>query len=159
MAEWCRNAHCSDPATACGDLMEDIEAAKRLTAEFPDRVRLVRHEDISLNTVDTVKQMLSFLNLPWHASVQRFITSHMQSRKVKSKGSSNSASNPYSTVRNSTETVLSWVEKLSPGNVTRIQEACSSPMKALGYKPLESSRKTGVHLEDILLTRDNWTLQ
>ena len=39
IAEWCRNDHCSDPATACGDLMEDVEAARRLTAELPGKVR------------------------------------------------------------------------------------------------------------------------
>ena len=159
MAEWCLNDHCSDPATACGDLMEDVEAAQSLASEFPDKVMLVRYEDLSLDTLDTVKQMFSFLNLPWHPSVQKYIASHTRPVSRKLRGRSSSASNPYSTVRNSTATVMSWVEKMSSDDVTRVQDSCSSPMKALGYKPLNSSRNSSVHLDDILVTRDNWRLQ
>ena len=163
MAEWCRNDHCSDPATACGDLMEDVEAAQSLASEFPDKVRLVRYEDLSLDTLNTVKKILSFLKLPWHSSVQTYIASHTKPvptpRKVRGKISSSSASDPYSTVRNSTATVMSWVEKMSSSNVTSVQDSCSSPMKALGYKPLDSSNKASVQLEDILVTGDKWRLQ
>ena len=141
--------------------MEDVEAAQRLASEFPDKVKLVRYEDLSLDTLDTVKQMLSFLNLPWHPSIQKYIASHTKPvpRKVRGRSSTNSASNPYSTVRNSTATVMSWVEKMSSDDVTRVQDSCSSPMKALGYKHLNSSRNASVHLDDILVTRDNWRLQ
>ena len=155
MAEWCHdNYHCSDPATACIDLMEDVEAAQSLASEFPDKVRLVRYEDLSLDTLDTVKKMLSFLNLPWHSSVQKYIASH-----TKPEPSPSSGPNPYSTVRNSSATVMSWVENMSSSNVTRVQESCSSPMKALGYKPLDSSNKASVQLEDILETGDKWRLR
>ena len=131
--------------------MEDVEAAQSLASEFPDKVKLVRYEDLSLDTLDTVKQMLSFLNLPWHPSVQKYIATHTKSmsRKVRGRSSANSASNPYSTVRNSTATVMSWVEKMSSDDVTRVQDSCSSPMEALGYKVLNSSRRILAHLEDI----------
>ena len=154
VAEWCLNNHCSDPATACGDLMEDVKAARRLAKEFPAKVRLVRYEDLSLDTLNTAREMLSFLNLPWHSSVQRYIASHTK-RKMRS---SNSAPDPYSTVRNSTATVMSWLDKLSPDNVTRVQDSCSSPMKALGYKPLNISRQGPLQLEDILVTGEKWRL-
>ena len=155
VSEWCQyNGHCSDPAIACGDLMEDVEAAQRLASEFPDKVRLVRYEDLSLDTLDTVKKILSFLNLPWHSSIQKYIASH-----TKSVPNPSSAPNPYTTVRNSTATVMSWVEKMSSSNVTRVQDSCLSPMKALGYKLLNSSIKASVQLEDILVTRDKWRLQ
>ena len=157
IAEWCLNDHCSDPATACGDLTDDLEAAQRLAKEFPSKVRLVRYEDLSLNTMDTARDMLRFLNLPWHSSIQRYITSHTKSVKRKMR-SSNSAPDPYSTVRNSTATVMSWLEILSPYNVTRIQDSCSSPMEALGYKPLNISRQGSLQLEDILVTGDKWRL-
>ena len=134
--------------------MEDVEAAQRLASEFPDKVRLVRYEDLSLDTLDTVKKMLSFVNLPWHSSVQKYIASH-----TKPEPSPSSAPNPYSTVRNSTATVMSWVEKMSSSNVTSVQDSCSSPMKALGYKLLNSSIKASLQLEDILVTEDKWMLQ
>ncbi len=87
VAEWCRyNVHCSDPFTACSDLMEDVEAAQRLASEFPDKVRLVRYEDLSLDTLDTVKKILSFLNLPLHSSVQKYITSHTKPEPSPSSG-------------------------------------------------------------------------
>ena len=143
--------------------MEDVEATQSLASEFPDQVRLVRYEDLSLNTMDTVKKILSFLNLPWHSSVQTYIASHTKPvptpRKVRGKTSSNSASDPYSTVRNSTATVMSWVEKMSFSNVTSVQDSCLSPMKALGYKLLNSSIKASLQLEDILVTEDKWMLQ
>ena len=59
--------------------MEDVEAAQSLASEFPDQVRLVRYEDLSLDTMDTVKKILSFLSLPWHCSVQKYIASHTKS--------------------------------------------------------------------------------
>ena len=157
MAEWCQyNDHCSDLATACGDLMEDVESAQRLASEFPDKVRLVRYEDLSLNTLDTVRKMLSFLNLPWHSSVEKYIASHTKSVTAPS---SNSAPNEYSTVRNSTASVMSWVEKMSSDDVTRVQDSCLAPMKALGYKPLNGSRQaSSVQLMDILETGDKWRL-
>ena len=165
MAEWCRNDHCSDPATACGDLMEDVEAAQSLASEFPDQVRLVRYEDLSLDTLDTVKQILNFLNLPWHSAIQKYIVTHTNTKPVptprkglRGRNIPNSA-NPYSTVRNSTATVMSWLEKMSSEKVTSVQDSCLSPMKALGYKPINSSRKALVKLEDILVTGDKWRLQ
>ena len=145
------------------DLMEDVKAAQSLASEYPDKVRLVRYEDLSLDTLNTVKKILSFLNLPWHSSVQTYIASHTKPgptpRKVQGKISSNSASDPYSTVRNSTATVMSWLEKMSSEKVTSVQDSCLSPMKALGYKPINSSRKALVKLEDILVTGDKWRLQ
>ena len=77
IAEWCLfQDHCSDPAIACGDLREDVEAAQSLSKQFPSKVKLVRYEDLSLNTLDTAREMFSFLNLPWHYSIQRYIASH-----------------------------------------------------------------------------------
>ena len=136
--------------------MEDVEAAQRLAPEFPGKVRLVRYEDLSLDTLDTVKKMLSFLKLPWHSSVEKYIASHTKSVPAPS---SNSDPNEYSTVRNSTASVMSWLEKMSSGNVTRVQDSCLSPMKTLGYKPLNGSRQaSSVQLVDILETGDNWRL-
>ena len=81
------------------------------------------------------------------------------SRKMMGMSTSSSAApDPYSTVRNSTATVISWLEILSPDNVTRIQDSCSSPMEALGYKPLNISRQGSLQLEDILVTGDKWRL-
>ena len=134
--------------------MDDVEAAQSLASEYPDKVRLVRYEDLSLDTLDIVKKILSFLNLPWHASVEKYIASH-----TKSVPSPSSGPNQYSTVRNSTASVMSWVEKMSSDNVTTVQDSCSSPMKALGYKLLNSSRRISAHLEDIFETGDTWRLQ
>ena len=59
--------------------MEDVKAARRLAKEFPAKVRLVRYEDLSLDTLNTAREMLSFLNLPWHSSVEKYIASHTKS--------------------------------------------------------------------------------
>ena len=178
IAEWCRNDHCSDPATACGDLMEDVEAARRLTAELDGKVRLVRYEDLSLNTLDTAKEIFRFLQLPWHSSVRNYILSHTRparphpshtvfshnrrERKIRTRSSTkalNSATDPYGTIRNSTATVMSWVSTLSSSSVSHVQDSCSAPMSALGYKPVNITKNKSLQLADILVTGDKWRLE
>ena len=46
---------------------------------------------------------------------------------------------PYGTVRDSKAAVVSWTKSLSLKKILAIQEACKSPMRILGYRPVESS--------------------
>ena len=63
---WCSKDICADPAVGCQDLAEDLMAAKDLAARYPGSVTLVRYEDLSLEPEDTTRQLLDFLDLPWH---------------------------------------------------------------------------------------------
>ena len=162
ISKWCKSEHCSDPETSCRDLEEDLIHTKRLMEAYSDKIMLVRYEDLSLYTMSSLKSMLEFLELPWQAKFQQYITSHTKMEKmVRSKGKMLKRKDPYSTTRNSTAAVMSWVSSLSTEDVTRIQSSCSAPMDTLGYKPVspEHLRVSSSTLEDIVVLGKQWSLQ
>ena len=165
ISSWCRSQQCSDPETSCRDLEQDVDDTETLGDMFPGRVKLVRYEDISLNTVSALRSMLSFIGLPWQESLKRYIVSHTQREQVRRvRKKMVKVQDPYTTIRNSTAAVLSWTRSLSRDNVTMIQRVCSGPMSTLGYKPVdtETTVMSGVQLQDILsvdwLTQNNTDL-
>ena len=41
--DWCLKGHCGSTSVACTDLESDIQAANRLTKEYPGRITLLRY--------------------------------------------------------------------------------------------------------------------
>ena len=161
ISKWCKSDQCSDPETSCKDLENDIEDTKRLMKSYKGRIMLVRYEDLSLQTMSSLKSMLTFLELPWQARFQQYITSHTKQEKlVRSKGRLLKKSDPYTTTRNSTAAVVSWVTSLTKDDVSRIQTSCSAPMTMLGYKPVSAGQhQVSSTLEDIVVLGGQWSLQ
>ena len=86
------------------------------------------------------KKLFKFLNLPWVDYLTRYINTHTKrERKVSVKSFKKAQNDPYGTVRDSRAAVLNWTKSLSIKNISAIQEACKSPMRILGYKPIENS--------------------
>ena len=61
---------------ACDRLTEDLEAARRLSVEFPGSIIALRYEDLSLEPEKMARLVMNFLDLPWTESVDYFIASH-----------------------------------------------------------------------------------
>lgn len=147
VATWCKAAQCADPSTGCSNLLDDYEDACELEKRFPGRLLLVRYEDLSLNTEETVRDMLAFLDLPWTSQMTEYINTHTnkeQKNKVRNKKTKKMEvkPNPYSTTRNSTETAFKWRQSLAWNNISTVQETCRAPMARLGYVVLEGPEET-----------------
>lgn len=140
---WCKKDACADPATGCRDLTADVKAAEQLAARYPGSVTLVRYEDLSLLPEETARAILRFLDLPWHAVMDKYIDSHTSREKMKMVRNKvtrklEKVKDTYGTARNSTATAFAWRQKLGLRNVTEIQSLCAEPMARLGYRSLQT---------------------
>ena len=55
---------------------DDINAAKALKEKFPNKILLVRYEDIALNPKSETQKILNFLDLEFKKSISDFLESH-----------------------------------------------------------------------------------
>ena len=157
VSAWCTGPTCASPANECRDLNEDINNAKALFEEHPDKVHLIRFEDLSVNPELTVKQILSFLDLPWSQRIDQFISSHTVEESVTSSGQARRRSDPYGTSRNSSAVAFAWKHSLPWSNITALQSLCSQPMKTLGYRIMEN--QSDLKLYPLVKTADEtWPL-
>ena len=139
VASWCSSDECSDPATWCLDLANDLAAAFALEKKYPGSVHLVRYEDLSMEPEVTARRITKFLTLPWTEAMSRYLDTHTsgdktriwrnpKTRKIERR------SNPYGTSRNSSATAFAWMKSLGLEDILKIQDECSQPMETLGYR-------------------------
>jgi len=143
---WCSKDICADPAVGCRDLAEDLRAAQDLAVRYPGAVTLVRYEDLSLEPEDTTRQLLDFLDLPWHTVMDTYIDSHTSREKIKMVRNRftkklEPRKNTYGTTKNSTATAFAWKQKLGLARTIEIQDICSEPMERLGYRLLDTEEE------------------
>ena len=130
--DWCAKEQCADPKTVCEHLRRDVEAAYALHKEFPDRVRLVRYEDLSVLPFEVADEVLKFLGLPHEMRLDAYLETHTQAKRSKNKQGKPRV-NPYGTFRESKHTAFAWKSKMKFDYVQEIQNVCQEPMKTLGY--------------------------
>ena len=123
---WCNKEPCSDPRVSCQHLSDDIRASYELQEKYPGKIKLVRYEDLSLAPEETARQLLEFLNLPWHEAIGDFIDTHTKTDLKRR--------DEYGTIRNSTAAVSAWKQSLGYQTVSLVQAECREPMSDLGYR-------------------------
>ena len=64
------------------DQLIDVMSAGKLSQLYPDRVLLVKYEELVTSPARAVSTILQFLGLPWHQTVWKFMEDHM-THKVK----------------------------------------------------------------------------
>lgn len=75
--DWCPGRpDCDHPATLCRDMVSDYEAAKELLDAYPDRLKVVRYEDLSLEPFQGAQDILKFYGLPFDRTVEIFLETH-----------------------------------------------------------------------------------
>ena len=57
-------------------MVSDYEAAKDLIKKYPDRLKVIRYEDLSLEPFEGAKDILKFYNLPFDRTVSEFLDTH-----------------------------------------------------------------------------------
>ncbi|KAG6463693.1 hypothetical protein O3G_MSEX014021 [Manduca sexta] len=67
---------CWKPELLCADMISDYVAAGRLLSQYPDRLMVLRYEELALNPNTTTQLLLKFLRLGPTQSVDEFLHSH-----------------------------------------------------------------------------------
>ena len=107
-------------------MVADYHAALNLTKQYPQRFKVVRYEDLSLNPYDMTQTILEFYGLPFDIRVQEFLDSHTK----------HNIGGVSSTFRDSKSAPFHWTKDLVIDDVKYIQDSCMEAMQLWGYKPV-----------------------
>ncbi|KAL7646130.1 UNVERIFIED_CONTAM: hypothetical protein RMT77_003031 [Armadillidium vulgare] len=138
--KWCIFNECKNTSLHCSHLEQDIKDLKKLQTLFPDRITLVRYEDLALSPLKTSKDIFKVIGLEFTLEVERFVEEHTKKN----------IDSPWSTVRKSSKHVLSWTKKIDNKTLVDVQNFCLKGMKTLGYKPVTSSNLTNLSVSSVL---------
>ena len=61
----------------CTDQLIDVVSAGKISQQFPDRVLLVKYEELVKYPVRAINIILQFLQLPGHPAMWKFMEDHM----------------------------------------------------------------------------------
>lgn len=126
--KWCHgNSDCEQPSSVCNDMVFDYYTAKNFQLKYPNRFKIVRYEELSLNPFRVTEEILKFYGLPFDAMVVKYLESHTK-RDI---------GNIYSTYRDSSATPFRWMRHLSFKEIGDIQMNCSEAMELWGYRKME----------------------
>ncbi|KAA0192496.1 hypothetical protein HAZT_HAZT003984 [Hyalella azteca] len=134
--KWCkpRDLDCYSPAVLCADMEDDLHAYKTFKKLYPDRVHLVRYEDLMANVSNQVKILTEKMGLDFHPSMQRFVRTHT-TKEINS---------PTTTWRRSKDRLLYWTRRLRASTLREIQLACGTTMEKFGYKLVENLSRVNI---------------
>ncbi|RWS20785.1 carbohydrate sulfotransferase 1-like protein [Leptotrombidium deliense] len=100
---WCSKSSCSDIDILCKQIEDDLVVYRELKQRFPERVFLIRYEDLSMYAMETTKLLFQKLMIPFSESVSRYLITHTIVPKAVHEDP-----NPYSTRRNSRIMPFQW---------------------------------------------------
>ncbi|XP_023348675.1 carbohydrate sulfotransferase 5 isoform X2 [Eurytemora carolleeae] len=125
--DWCPgNPDCEDPKKLCEDLESDYYAYKALLQTYPDRYRMVRYEDFSMDPYNNTVNVFRYFRFSMHKRVEQFLNSH----------TTTNIGGVSSTFRDSKTAPFMWKERLTREEVYNIQDSCSQAMNLWGYNLL-----------------------
>lgn len=113
-------------------LCDPIEHNIRLGLLYPppwlkDRFKVVRYEDLAVNTVSLAQELYRFAGFDWSKSVDKWISAH-----DRPPSNSTAEITGYSLHRNASDVIDKW--KNAPGDLIRVvEDVCSDLMNMLGY--------------------------
>lgn len=115
---------CWQPDLLCADMISDYVAASRILPKYPDKLMVLRYEELALDPNVTTHRILKFLKLSATQSIYEFLRSHTN---VEVAGVS-------STFRVSRNVPFRWKNVLDFDYVDEIQNACKDAMNLWGYR-------------------------
>ena len=132
---WCKNQYlCIDAKLHCNQIERDLNETLRLSQIYPNRVHLLRYEDLALNPQEKAEELFEQLGLSMTKEVNDFIQSHTQNEKK----------NAWSIHRKQGERVMIWAKQFNFQEVSDIQSNCVHLMNSLGYLPVKSIKNLSI---------------
>lgn len=125
--DWCpQNPDCEDPAKLCQDLVDDYHSLRKLVGQYPERYKVFRYEDFSMDPYNNTREVFKFFGFTMHSRVSNFLDTHTKAN----------IGGVSSTFRDSKTAPFKWRERLSEDEVYTIQDKCAEAMALWGYKSL-----------------------
>ncbi|XP_026725854.1 carbohydrate sulfotransferase 3 [Trichoplusia ni] len=122
---WCPpSPDCWNPSLVCADMISDYVAAGRLLQQYPDKLMVLRYEELALKPNVTAHRILKFLKVDNTPQMSEFLQTHTN---VEVAGVS-------STFRVSREVPFRWKYILDFDYVEKVQMACKEAMLLWGYR-------------------------
>lgn len=87
----------------CKELSEDYHDVQVIMQKYPNRVKVVRYEDLTSSPKEVTKDIFNFANLPFTPAVEKYLQEHT---------TTNDESDIFSTYRDSTSTSYQWMIEL-----------------------------------------------
>ncbi|WP_339807282.1 sulfotransferase [uncultured Marinobacter sp.] len=95
---------------------------------YPDRHFLtLRYEDLVLNTGKSVAEVLHFLSVPWHPSVEAYHESEFAKARALSPEHANLSRRPDAAL------IDRWIEQMAPEKIARIEQILGDELLSQGY--------------------------
>ncbi|UYV70508.1 hypothetical protein LAZ67_7003360 [Cordylochernes scorpioides] len=137
IAIWCRRIPtCYDPEMFCEQVKADIESYCKLKEKYPDRITILRYEDISVNPLENSRKIYSWIGIEKLPNeVEDFIKTHTNAsldKESRPRGQEKLAL-AYTTKRNSKETAFAWQKQLPIGLLEELQAHCKDVYQNLNY--------------------------
>jgi len=135
---WCKTPSCRQTSHMCSDLQSDLVSYLAFKEKFPDRIMLLRYEDLAKDAYNKSSNLLAFLGLSLHPHVVSYLEDHLNTNEDV----------PWSTRHDPRVAMSRWMKTMSWKSIQEVQYACAYPMKPLGYRLFESEGdlSSGNHL-------------
>ena len=145
--DWCSKPECSEPKVLCDDLYNDYLSAVEIKKKYPNKIHIVRYEDLCMDPYSQMDDILKFLNLPPKPQIEEILATSTKTKRGESssipltledKEAARLSKNPYGTTRVSKLTAFAWAKKMKASEIRVIQDACSAAMDVFGYKKMKN---------------------
>ena len=131
--DWCRTSSCSDPSTMCSSLRDDYNWFLKLREDHPSKVMLLRYEDLAKDAYNKSRNVLQFAGLSLQPEVVAYLDDHL----------STNVDVPWSTKHEPKAAMSKWMKTMTWDEVLKVQGACASYMKLLGYRVFQTPSDMG----------------
>ncbi|KAI1292054.1 hypothetical protein HDE_07436 [Halotydeus destructor] len=127
--KWCHEG-CKSLINICEEMRQDLLAFKELEKRWPNRVSMVKFEDIATEPELVTRKLFARVNLKYSEHVNRFLNQHTQLNGHNAR----QANSTMSTVKDSRKVTLKWMNELTLDELNQAQHpACRTLYRDLGY--------------------------
>ena len=112
----------------CNEIYSNLMVAKQINKNYNNRIFTVLYEHLATHTLSTVKEMFTFLGIPFTEHIKEHV------HKLTSTGKSNKCGGLCTKKANSTKEAYDWRFKVDYDYVHLLDAACSLVYGELGYK-------------------------
>nr|XP_021187480.2 carbohydrate sulfotransferase 4 [Helicoverpa armigera] len=118
------SSDCWEPSLVCADMISDYVAAKSILQKYPDRLLVIRFEELVLEQNTTLERILNFLDIDARKAFNDFLQTHTNVE----------VAGVHSTFKVSRNIPFKWKHTLDFTYVSELQMACKEAMHLWGYK-------------------------
>jgi hypothetical protein len=109
----------------CDRMQLDWKIAQWLKSEYPDRVHIIKYEDLALDILSEAKAIYKFVGM----ELPEEVVQHLRRKEKAAEEGSR-----FSTFRNANHSVHHWEQDMHPGAIDALLPLCLPAMRTTGYE-------------------------